>query len=77
MGRETGRKKGLSRSSGGGPWATSSASCAPDVTVLAFAGAFALGTALLSGLIPALQTARIDVNRTVKADGGGAVRSRV
>jgi predicted permease len=57
---------------------TFSVSFAPDVTVLAFAAALALGTAVLFGLIPALQTARIDVNRTIKGDdGGGAARSKV
>ncbi len=54
-----------------------SVSFAPDLTVLAFAVGLALITALTFGLIPALQTASVDVNRTMKGDERGAAKSRV
>jgi predicted permease len=57
--------------------ATFSVSFEPDVTALAFACVLALGTALLFGLLPALKTSRVDVNRTLKGDEGGADRSRL
>jgi putative ABC transport system permease protein len=54
-----------------------SVSFEPDLTVLAFAVGLALVTAMTFGLIPALQTASVDVNRTMKGDERGAARSRV
>lgn len=47
----------------------------PDATVLAFAAGLAVVTALLFGVIPALQTARVDVNGTLKGDQPGDSRS--
>ncbi|HEY6390173.1 MAG TPA: ABC transporter permease [Bryobacteraceae bacterium] len=45
----------------------------PDLTVLAFAAAIALGTALLAGAGPALRAARVDSGETLQ----GASRTRV
>lgn len=58
--------------------ASFSVSFEPDLTVLAFACSLALIVAVASGLIPALRTSRVDVNRALKGDGGtGHTRSRM
>jgi predicted permease len=57
--------------------ATFSVSFEPDVTVLAFACALAVGTALLFGLLPALRIGRVDVSRTLKGDEGRSDRSGI
>jgi predicted permease len=48
--------------------ATFSVSFEPDLTVLAFACLLALTVAMLSGLVPALRTAHVDVNSVLKGD---------
>lgn len=50
--------------------ASFSVSFEPDLTVLAFACLLALTVAVASGLIPALRTAHVDVNRVLKGDDG-------
>jgi predicted permease len=58
--------------------ASFSVSFEPDVTVLAFACLLALTVAVASGLVPALRTARVDVNGVLKGhDGSGSGRSRM
>lgn len=58
--------------------ASFSVSFEPDITVLAFACLLALTVAVASGLVPALRTARVDVNGVLKGhDGSGPERSRM
>ena len=58
--------------------ASFSVSFEPDLMVLAFACSLALAVAVASGLVPALRTARVDVNRALKGDKGtGQARSRM
>ena len=54
-----------------------SVSFVPDATVLAFGCGLAMCTALLFGLVPATQAARVPVTRTLKGQAGGSDRSRV
>jgi predicted permease len=57
--------------------ATFSVSFDPDPTVLAFACVLGLVVAVVSGLVPAMRVAQVDVNRTLKGDAGaGRTRSK-
>jgi predicted permease len=54
--------------------ASFSVSFEPDLTVLAFACTLALTVAVASALIPALRSAQVDVNGTLKGDVGAGQR---
>jgi predicted permease len=55
---------------------TAAVAASPDLRVLAFTAAVAVGTALLSGLAPALRAAGGSVAPVLKAAGGGVVREQ-
>jgi predicted permease len=55
---------------------TAAVGASPDLRVLAFTAAIAVGTALIAGLAPALRAARGSVAATLKAAGGGVVREQ-
>ena len=56
---------------------TFSVSFEPDGTVLAFACALTVSTALLFGLVPALRTGCVDLSQTLKGEQGSSDRSRI
>lgn len=56
---------------------TFSVSFEPDASVFVFATGLALLTSLLFGLVPALQTGRVDVNGAMKGGASGVPRSRL
>jgi predicted permease len=48
----------------------------PDVRILGFSLALSIGTALAFGLLPALQSSRLDLNSALKGGTAGCARSR-